>query len=103
MKTNYVEVHITCTGKSRGRNDEEYSTFDRETKQFATIEAAKQYLKEKYGNCKRVPMYIDTAGAAEQLGWIYCFNNNDISHVPVEKWHQQDWVEIRKISSIAVV
>lgn len=96
MKT-YYTIEITSTAKGRGRNSDEYQIFDRQTEHFSTLEAVKLRLKEKYGDCKRQKIYRDSNNphtSPKHVGWVYCFNNDDISHIPVQKWHQQDWVEI---------
>ncbi len=99
----YYKVSITMTGRSY-KADDEYRTFDQQSKCFQTLEEAQSYVAEKYGNCKRVKIYRDqTNGEALHIGWIYCFNNNDISHVPVDKWRQQDLVEITQVVETPIV
>lgn len=93
----YYELSITQTGKPKGRTKEDYATFNIESKTFRTEEEARQYLKDTYGDCKKQAMYQDTKEGAEQIGWVYHFNNEDISHVPVEKWYQLDWVTITHV------
>ncbi len=101
MKT-YYDVSITKTGKTYGHG--EYNIFDQHTETLATLKEAMDYLKEKYGNCKRVKLYRDDPSSEPyQSGWIYCFNNSDMSHSPVEKWHQQDWVEVNQVESTIVL
>lgn len=105
MKT-YYTIEITSTAKSRGRNSKEYHIFDRQTEHFTTLEAVELRLKEKYGNCKRQKIFRDLKKGLEEplhIGWVYCFNNDDISHVPVQKWHQQDWVEVWKNEATVVI
>ena len=103
MKT-YYKVETVSTGKNRGRSDEEYQTFDTKTDHFTCLEAAKQHLKVKYGNCKREKLFRDNPNNEPyQSGWIYCFNNSDMSHRPVDKWHQQDWVEVFRCESTIVL
>ena len=102
MKT-YYTIEITSTAKSCGCNSEPYRVFDRQTEHFTNLEAVKQRLGEKYGNCKREKIFRDDNGKAVQVGWVYCFNNDDISHVPVDKWHQQDWVEVWKNEATSII
>lgn len=93
-----ITLIITMTGKPIGQEGS-YSMFDEQTKNFENIKEAKEYLKETYGKCKRVPMYCDTKdGKIIKTGYIYCFRNSDISHTPVEKWTQQDWVSFQEIT-----
>ncbi len=87
-----IELHITRTGKSYSPKDE-YRTFDFQRKSFPDVAAAKAWLKEEYGNCKRGFIYVDDQnGKAKKAGYIFGFRNSDLSHHPVEKWLQQDWV-----------
>ena len=89
-----IQLKITMTGKSIG-SKERYSIFNQESKTFDTLEKAKQFLKDLYGKHKRVKMYQDPD--AKHIGYIYCFNNADYSHVPIQSWHQQDWVEFQEV------
>ena len=98
----YYEVIITKTSKPIGSKDP-YSNFDKETKYFKTKEEADKFLKETYGKSKKQSMYMDKKdGTSEKVGNIYGFKNKDWSHNS-ESWYQQDWVEIRKIKSQAVI
>ena len=93
-------IHIVCTAKSRGKNQEDYHIFEREDHNFKTEDEAKQFICDKYGKCKRDKMYKDLSdGEVLHIGYIYCFANDDISHSPVQKWWQQDWVTIEKVLS----
>lgn len=95
MKTyTKFEVDITCTSKTRF-SQEEYQMFRNINKTFDTIEQAREFIADKYNGCKRVKMYQDVTDKPEHSGYIYCFNDSDLSHnSPV--WNQQDWVLIRK-------
>lgn len=97
----YIKVFINKTSKGFG-SKEGYCTFDNETKTFATIKEAKDWLKETYGSVKRVKMYQDRKdGTTYQAGWIYCFKNKDWSHNS-ESWLQQDWVEITDVKETII-
>lgn len=98
----FYEVSITMTGKSMGRTQENFSTFDRQEKRFKTLDKVKAYLKETYGNCKRVKMYQDTDKGSEAIGWIYCFKNKDYSH-DSKPWYQQDWIDVEEMNSTRVL
>ena len=90
------QIKITMTGRSYKTKDE-YATFDTKDVNCRTFAEVKEYLDKEYGTCKRVKMFRDYVGEyprTNHVGWIYCFNNSDISHSPVEKWRQQDWVEV---------
>jgi hypothetical protein len=93
----YYKVSTTQTGKPRGNTKEDYSIFNEESKTFGTKEEALQYLKETYGNCKKQAMYQDTKEGSKQTGWVFHFNNEDISHFPVSKWYQLDWVSLTHV------
>ena len=91
------EVEIVRTSKPMGRTSQNYSTFDNEVLKFKNKQEVNQYLTNNYGNCKRVRMFVDNKnGQAKQVGLIYCFINQDISHNS-PKWYQQDWVSINKV------
>jgi len=93
----YYKVSIIETGCSYAPKGE-YQRFNRITKSFATLDEARQFITDKYGKCKRVKMYQDDKnGKAKPVGWIYCFNNENSCHTPVEKWRQQDWVQLLEV------
>ena len=94
----YYRLRVTKTSRGMSHRQEDYSIFDREIKDFKTLEEVKKHLQETYGQVKKEKIYIDTKdGQTKQTGWIYCFKNSDSSHNPVEKWYQQDWTEISKV------
>lgn len=94
----YLEADITMTGKDIGSKGS-YQIFGHERKTFRSMAELKKFLKDRYGNSKRSPMYIDTKdGKAQKTGYIYGFINADYSHAPVHKWYQQDWVEITELT-----
>jgi|TARA_Y100000310_G_scaffold257668_1_gene265799 hypothetical protein len=96
-----IELSITETGKGHGSKGQ-YGIWSIHREHFQTITEAKSWLKDHYGNCKRVKMYQDSEdGQAKHIGYIYGFRNCDISHYPVEKWLQQDLVEFREVLSIS--
>ena len=86
-------IKITCTG--RQFNEKQYSIFNEEEHRFPDLPSAQQFLKERYGKCKRRKIYIDGEdGQAQHVGYIYGFRNADYSHAPVSHWLQQDWVTL---------
>jgi len=96
------KIQITKTSKLYG-SKEGYRIFDSEILTCENLSNMRQMLKEKYGNCKREKCFRDRKnGGSFQSGWIYCFNNDDISHVPVEKWRQKDWVEVVEVHTKTV-
>lgn len=94
-----IMLEITKTGKSYAPKSE-YNIFDREEQKFKDMTAALAWIKETYGKCKRFAMRRDPDG--KKCGWIFGFRNNDISHVPVEKWLQQDWVSIYEVKPVTL-
>ena len=97
-----VMVTTIKTGKGYGSKDG-FNCFDDSREFFQDIAEARIMLKERYGTCKRSKMHIDTkAGDTRHIGYIYHFHNADLSHAPVEKWYQQDWVEFHTVSRCKV-
>ena len=103
----YARVRTISTGKAAGSHepdDQGWSRFDEDSRDFPTVEAAREYIRDKYGKCKRVMMYRDSKDNPQgvHVGYIYCFHNGDWSHTPVEKWYQHDWVEITTVEESPV-
>ena len=97
----YYRIDISCTAKTEKEN---WSIFDNISKVFDSIEKVKSWLKEKYGNCKTIPMYRDgPENKSVKIGYIFCFKNADWSHSPVNRWYQRDWVEIREVNEKTVL
>lgn len=95
-----IQLLITKQGKSYSPRSN-WATFDNEMKNFVTMQEAMTWLKEEYGKCKRVRMYVDDKnGKARHIGYIYSFHNSDISHSPIEKWIEQDWIEFRSTKTV---
>ena len=86
-----IELHINQTAKGY-HPDDEWQHLDNQNKSFANKKEAMDWLKEEYGTCKRVKMYVDLDGKSLHSGFVFGFRNCDISHLPVAKWIQQDWV-----------
>ena len=95
-----IQVHISMTGKGYHPSSE-WRRFADDTRTFPDMATAKAWLKEQYGKCKRVPMFRDTAEGTKRIGYVYSFRADDISHVPVEKWLQQDWVSFYEGKEVA--
>lgn len=90
-----IWLKITRTGKGYSPKDE-WQRFDSENKYFRSLKEAKDYLKERYGNCKRVKMYCDPYN--KHIGYIYSFRADD-----GRKFIEQDWVEFREFQTITPV
>ena len=99
---NYYEVEIVKTGSPLGRG--EFSRFDSDTRLFHTLDEVRAFLTEEYGACKRDKAYVDLEdGGSKHVGYVYRFHNADLSHSPVERWYQRDWVTVSEIESSAIL
>ena len=95
-----IKVSITMTGKGYHPSSE-WQQFACDHKTFANMEAVNAWLAETYGNSKRVPMYTDTKdGKTIRSGYVIGFRNADVSHYPVDKWIQQDWLQFSECKLI---
>ena len=98
----YYTILTHKTSKSFNPKDK-YQTFDVSEEYVESIREAKVILKDRYGNCKRVSMYVDKKdGTMQKIGYVYGFRNKDYSHNS-ESWLQQDWVEIYECTNKRVV
>jgi len=76
---------------------------DNEALRTIPEQEAKEILKERYGNKKGQPMFIDDkSGKPHKIGKIFGFKNADISHPYTDEgkkneWYQEDWVELKKV------
>lgn len=96
-----IQLRITQTGKSYNSKDN-YSVFNEDLKTFSDLDEARQFLKDEYGTCKRSKMFADFERTSIHTGYIYHFRNEDISHYPIEKWLQQDWVGFYETKSLVL-
>lgn len=96
-----IQLNVTMTGKGYSPKDG-FRCFDKRVFHFKDMGAAREYLKETYGKAKRSPMYLDTKEGTKKVGYIFGFRNADLSHYPVEKWIQNDWVEFREVKTITI-
>jgi len=96
-----IELQITMTSKGYGKSDK-WQRFDKQTKHFSTLLEAKEWIKKTYGKSKKVPMYVDlkTNGGSKKIGYVIGFRNADMSHYPVEKCIQRDWIAFREVKTI---
>lgn len=96
-----IQLTITETGKSYAKNSR-WERMSERNISFPSTTEAKKFLRETYGKCKRNKMYVDKNGKAMHCGYIYGFHNADLSHLPVVKWIQQDWVCFSEVEEIAL-
>lgn len=98
-----LQVTIEQTGKSFHPSSDWQMLSDRpERFRFESMTEVREYLKERYGNSKRQPMYRDTKDGTIRCGWVIGFRNADWSHSPVQHWLQQDWVMVEEVTAVEV-
>jgi hypothetical protein len=84
---------ISITKTARHRNEKRFYTYALEEKVFHTEADALAWLKKEY-QCKRYPMYVDTAdGSVKKVGYIYGFKFSPSSHGETSGF-EQHWVTI---------
>lgn len=96
-----IQLMIVKTGKGYGKS-EKWQSFDEETKYFANITEAKNWIKETYGMAKRSPIYRDSKEGTKKVGYVIGFRNADWSHLPINHWIEQDWIEFREVKTITI-
>jgi hypothetical protein len=75
--------------------------FDSSIENFNNMDEVNAWLKDHYGTNKRAKMYRDDKdGNTIHIGYIYGFHNDDVSHYPINKWIQQDWVSFYEIKPL---
>lgn len=96
-----IRVEMVLTGKNYGSSSQ-YSTFGDDFFCADSVEDAIVELKTRYGNSwnHRKKMYRDTKNGTIHCGWIVGFKNADLSHSPVDRWLQRDWIELVKCTPI---
>jgi hypothetical protein len=98
-----ITISITETGRSYGKN-EKFKIFNEyEKKGFESIEQALSWLKGNYEKSSwknKRPCFVDTDSGTKQVGFVIGFRNADLSHYPVNKWIQQDWVSFNEEKGI---
>jgi hypothetical protein len=90
-----IKINVTSTGRYHMR--EMPHIFDEKEKHFPSMKEAKKWIRDTYGKSRGKPIYRDIGDKPVQVGYIFGFWNSDVSHYPVNKWFQQDWIEINKI------
>lgn len=92
-----IELTITKTYKLAG-NKSEWLNYDREVKNFKDLVEAKVFLKNTYGNSKRVKMYTDLkSGESRHIGYVYSFKNYDFENGKKYHFFEQHWVGFNKV------
>lgn len=92
-----IQLTVYPTYKGYGRNDRWRRDQAERPLIFDDLEAAKKYLGECYGKCKRRKLYTEYAqGKSVHNGFIFWFRNADLSHYPVDSWLRGTWPASRK-------
>lgn len=93
-----IEVHITPTTRTYGPGKQWYRGTD-VVERFRDMNEVRAFLKKRYGNCKRQPMYRDrTDGSVVKVGWVFGYRQDD----GTDKWMQQDWVSFRECKDLTI-
>jgi hypothetical protein len=97
-----IQIEIVPTARNSSKENWTRMS-DTERKNFEDLKTCKAYLKNRYGKCKRYPVFIDKENSeALKYGYVFSFRNADYSHAPIQKWFQQDWVTFFELKPLAV-
>jgi hypothetical protein len=95
-----IQLEITKTARGYSKK-ETFRIFDKQNKTFSDMQSARKWISDQYGKAKRSPMYIDGKdGKPQKIGYVIGFRNTDLSHYPVDKWIQRDWIAFKEIKRI---
>ena len=101
----YYEILLQQCARHAG-NNQEWETFNHETKKFGELKEVRVWLKENYGNNKtKTKMYSDDKnGKPQHCGYIYSSKGTDRGENG-KPYHffQQDWVEIRECKAKTII
>lgn len=114
--TKFYTVEVKMTAKTVGSR-EGFVTFDSYKKEFATIQQVKDHIHDVYGKCsKRQKIYVDEdvslavnegegVTGAKHVGYVYTMGivEDANSRGGVNRWYQQDWVEIQEIKATTII
>ncbi len=95
----YIEVTITQTASNRPADQKRI--FHTETIECESMADAWDKLTERYGKKPhaRRGVFVDKPdGSVERVGFLHSFWNADLSHWPVQRWHQTDWVTFSEVT-----
>lgn len=94
----YYKADITMTSKDIGPRKDPFRVFNHDVKTFESLESLKQWLHNTYGTHKRGVMKREKSdGSFIKVGYVFHYVNCDFSHAPLEKWYQQDWIELSHV------
>ena len=95
----YVESYITKQSKLAG-NQNNYYTYDKQTKQFKDMKEFKQWLKDEYGKSQRKIMYRDDKdGNAVKVGYVIGFKNHDYENGKRYTYYESHWIEVVEVET----
>ena len=98
----YYEVLVSQTCKAIGSKDG-YYLWNKETSKFQSVKEIKDFLKEKYGKCKKEKIYNDgITGEAKHVGYIYSYKTDKVSYNDSKKYNQ-DWITVCEIRSTPII
>ena len=102
----YYKVSVDYVGKSVGtKGFDGWNKLYSEDKSFATLQDAKKFIKETYGNKSRQKMYVDKKdGSTQHVGYIYKMGiERDWSHNEPDRWYEQHWVACTEVKETPVI
>jgi len=100
---------VTIDETSRNTPKDESTRFNQEVTTHKTLDEVRKYLAERYGG--KIPerrarntVYVDGKdGKGQPVGFLHSYWNADLSHAPVDKWYQTDWVCVTEVNETPVL
>ena len=95
----YVEAYITKQSRPAG-NQNNYYTYDKQTKQFKDMKEFKVWLKDEYGKCKRQPMYRDMKdGESVKVGYVIGFKTKEYENGKYRTYYESHWIKVVEVET----
>ena len=95
-------VKITCTAKGYSPKDE-WRTFDHSRHFFDTLDEAREFVRDRYGNKRGAPIYMDTKSRGTvRCGTVYGSREMDGDRSARDGWYRymrRDWVSFERVIS----
>ena len=100
MSARYEVVYSRTCKPAFAPESERWMQLRREVAEtFDTLDGAREYLRDRYGKCKRTAMYVDTkSGETKRVGTVYKFNEREGGRL----YNIEEWVEVRRVESETV-
>ena len=93
----YYKITIDETGRTTLKDKPQ--RFNTEEIQVATLEEVKAALVDRYGKLpKRATRNTIFVGDGVPVGFLHSYWNADMSHSPVDRWYQTDWVTVTAVN-----